>query len=83
MKTFGEKLKLSELRMATIKDKIEIYSSQVSSLMEQPVVEESKTEAVNAPVVYAAVDAEDPLDLLVSKAMTEKFAGVTIQRQTP
>ena len=36
MKNFGEKLKLAELRMATIKDKIEIFSSQVNSFVEMP-----------------------------------------------
>ena len=35
MKVFGEKLELEELRMATIKDKIEIFVSQVDSFEEQ------------------------------------------------
>jgi len=39
MKTFGEKLRLAELRMNTIKDKIEIFSSQVGALLEQPIIE--------------------------------------------
>ena len=34
MKVFGEKLELQELRMATIKDKIEIYAAQVESFEE-------------------------------------------------
>ena len=34
MKTFGEKLELQELRMSTIKDKIEIYVQQVENFEE-------------------------------------------------
>ena len=37
MRVFGEKLELQELRMSTIKDKIEIFASQVENLVEQPV----------------------------------------------
>ena len=51
MKNFGESLKLAELRMATIKDKIEIFSSQVDSFMEMPEngpEEESKGAATTA-----------------------------------
>ena len=51
MKNFGESLKLAELRMATIKDKIEIFSSQVASFMEMPEIgleEESKDAATAA-----------------------------------
>jgi len=41
MKTFGERLKLAELRMTTIKDKIDIFSSQVEAFTEQQVVEDA------------------------------------------
>lgn len=85
MKNFGKKLKLNELRMATIKDKIEIYSSQVDNLIEMPEVspeEESKLAAtVAAAALYMAVDEEDSIDVLVAAGMTERYAGVTISRQ--
>ena len=85
MKNFGEKLKLNELRMATIKDKIDIYSMQVDNFIEMPEAtpeEESKQAAtVAAAVLYTAVDLEDPIDVLVAAGMTEKFAGVSISRQ--
>ena len=43
MKVFGEKLKLNELRMATIKDKIEIFASQVDAFREQAEPESTET----------------------------------------
>ena len=58
MKSFGEKLKLAELRMATIKDKIEIFSSQVDSFLEMPEPspeEESKAAAAMASAVIYTV----------------------------
>ena len=45
MKTFGEKLELQELRMATIKDKLEIFAQQVESFEEQQ-PEEKQDEVV-------------------------------------
>ena len=35
MKAIGEQLKLAELRMQTIKDKIDIFSNQVEGFIEQ------------------------------------------------
>ena len=82
MKVFGEKLELQELRMSTIKDKIEIFASQVQSLVEQPVqAQELAQETQTLQKVYVAVDADDPLDCLVSTAMTERFKGITVVRQ--
>ena len=83
MKNFGEKLKLNELRMATIKDKIDIYSSQVDNFMEMPEVspeEESKQAATVAAAVVYTAEEEDPIDVLVAANMTERFAGVSISR---
>jgi len=74
MKNFGEKLKLAELRMATIKDKIEIFGSQVSSFMEQPEVteEESKVAETAAEVaIYECQDQDDPIDVLLAAKMTQ------------
>ena len=82
MKNFGEKLKQQELRMAIIKDKIDVFSSQVENYMEMPeVIEETK--AVVEEPSYVSVDQEDPIDVLVGAQMTSKFAGVSISRQTP
>ena len=69
--------------MATIKDKISIYSSQTENIMEmmEP-VEEVKVETETA-TVYTVEDAEDPIDVLVGAAMTERFAAVSIRRQAP
>ena len=36
MRDFGERLELQELRMATIKDKIEVYAAQVQNFEEVP-----------------------------------------------
>ena len=70
MKNFGEKLELAELRMATIKDKIEIFSQQVNSFQEMPEngpEEESKEgSSVAAVTLYTAVAEDDPIDVLVA-----------------
>ena len=84
MKNFGEKLKLAELRMATIKDKIEIFSSQVDGFLEVPEngpEEESKEgSGVAGVALYTAVAEDDPIDALVAAKMTQDFAGVSISR---
>jgi len=57
MKTFGGKLKTNQLRMITIKDKIQIMRNQVENiqeLQEQP-VEETKEAPKTA---YDAVDGD-------------------------
>ena len=68
--------------MEIIKDKIDVFSSQVDNFMEMPeVIEEAKAEDVPA---YTTVDAEDPIDVLVGASMaTSRFAGISISRQTP
>ena len=71
MKNFGEKLKLAELRMDTIKDKIEIFSSQVNSFQEMPEngpEEESKegNSSAATAALYTAVAEDDPIDVLVA-----------------
>ena len=55
MKSFGESLKLAELRMATIKDKIEIFSSQVDSFMEMPETgPEEESKGASTATLYTA-----------------------------
>ena len=78
MKAFGEQLKLAELRMQTIKDKIDIFSNQVEGFTELDGIEEA--EETPTVSLYTVVDEEDPIDVLVGAAMTERFAGVTISR---
>ena len=81
MKEFGERLKLQEMRMVTIKDKLENFAIQVSSFMELP-DEPEKTEDLSQSTtkIYTAEDSEDPIDVLVEKSMTDKFAGISISR---
>lgn len=75
MKNFSEKLKLAELRMATIKDKIEIFGSQVDNFVEQPQAspeeEESKARLEPAAAIYTAQDEQDPIDVLLAAKMTQ------------
>ena len=78
MKAIGEQLKLAELRMQTIKDKIDIFSNQVEGFTEQADMEEA--EETPTVSLYTVVDEEDPIDVLVGAAMTERFANVTISR---
>ena len=56
MKNFGEKLKQQELRMAIIKDKIDVFSSQVENYMEMPEVIEETKEVEAAEPAYVSVD---------------------------
>ncbi len=82
MKNFGEKLRLAELRMTTIKDKIDIFSSQVGAFFEQPLIETPLAEQLSVvSALYTAVDPEDQIDVKVATAMTSRFSGITISRQ--
>ena len=67
--------------MQTIKDKIDIFSNQVEGFTEQADMEEA--EETPTVSLYTVVDQEDPIDVLVGAAVTERFANVTISRQTP
>lgn len=84
MKVFGQRLDQQELRMSTIRDKLEIYSSQVQSFTEQPVVE-NQTQAVvetSTESIYTVVDPEDPIDVLVGATLTAEFAEINVLRQS-
>ena len=67
--------------MATIKDKLDDFSSQVSGFMELPPEPEASEDAAKEGAkVYEVVEPEDDIDVMVSAAMTQKFAGITISR---
>lgn len=68
--------------MSTIKDKLDIFNSQVEMFIEQPVVENPKVIAAPVVSIYTIVDAEDPIDVLVGAILTEEFTGITIVRQS-
>ena len=78
MKTFGAKLKTNQLRMITIKDKIQIMRNQVESVQEMPEqpAEETKVEPKTA---YDAVE-DDAIDQLVKKYLADIEITISVKR---
>ena len=67
--------------MATIKDKLEIFTSQIEAFQE--VTEEQLTQAAtDIKVIYEPVDSDDPIEQLLSVAIDQQHAGIEITRQT-
>ena len=69
--------------MLTIKDKIEIYRSQVESV-EEVIEDEKKDDDVDAGAKsqYKAVE-DDDIDLIVEKFMQSRDASVPVSRISP
>lgn len=46
-------------------------------------LDELEAQEAQAASIYTVVDEEDPIDVMVGKAMVAKFTGVTVNRQAP